>query len=193
MVGERLVVRPLASRAETASEFSTWVADYQRPLLGFAQLVAGHPETGEDLLQIALAKAFLKWSKIGANGQDPLAYVRRIIVNENASLWRHAWKRRERSTAILPEPAPNEDAPFDTTWVAVQTLPARQRTVIALRYYADLTVSETATMMGCSPFPAPARRGCEPPRPTAHRSPPPRLCRPPRWVRSRSSWIRSAA
>jgi RNA polymerase sigma-70 factor (sigma-E family) len=150
MVGERLLVRPLLSRAEATSDFSAWVADYQRPLLGFAQLIAGHPQTGEDLLQIALARAYLKWPKIGASGHDPLAYVRRIIVNENASLWRHAWKRRERSTATLPEPEQDEDTAFDTTWVAVQALPARQRTAIALRYYADLTVAETATVMGCS-------------------------------------------
>jgi len=103
MVSEQLVVQP-RSRADTASDFSAWVRDYQRSLLGFAQLIAGHPQTGEDLLQTALARAYLKWSKIGAAGQDPVGYVRRIIVNENASLWRHAWKRRERSTAILPEP-----------------------------------------------------------------------------------------
>jgi RNA polymerase sigma-70 factor (sigma-E family) len=150
MVGERLVVQP-RSRADTASEFSAWVRDYQRILLGFAQLIAGHPQTGEDLLQTALARAYLKWPKIGAAGQDPLAYVRRIIVNENASLWRHAWKRREKSTAILPESPTGDDSSVDLTWSAVQALPPRQRTAIALRFYADLTVAETATVMGCSP------------------------------------------
>lgn len=149
MVSEQLVVQP-RSRADTASDFSAWVRDYQRSLLGFAQLIAGHPQTGEDLLQTALARAYLKWSKIGAAGQDPVGYVRRIIVNENASLWRHAWKRRERSTAILPEPPNRDDGSVDLTWSAVQALPPRQRTAIALRFYADLTVAETATVMGCS-------------------------------------------
>ena len=67
MVREHLTV-PSASRAERAADFSTWVRDYQRGLLGFAQLIAGDPQTGEDLLQTALARAYLKWPKIGAVG-----------------------------------------------------------------------------------------------------------------------------
>lgn len=150
MVREHLTVQP-TSRDERVADFPAWVRDYQRPLLGFAQLIAGDPHTGEDLLQTALARAYLKWSKIGAAGQDPVGYVRRIIVNENASLWRHAWKRRERPTATLPEPATSDEGSIDLTWSAVQALPTRQRTAIALRFYADLTVAETATAMGCSP------------------------------------------
>jgi DNA-directed RNA polymerase specialized sigma24 family protein len=71
-------------------------------------------------------------------------------VNENASLWRRAWKRRERSTELLPEPRPVDAAPVDTTWALVQALPTRQRTAIALRFYSDLSVAETAETMGCS-------------------------------------------
>jgi RNA polymerase sigma factor (sigma-70 family) len=56
-----------------------------------------------------------------------------------------------RSTAILPEPPNRDDGSLDLTWSAVQALPPRQRTAIALRFYADLTVAETATVMGCSP------------------------------------------
>lgn len=149
MVREHLTVSS-ASRAERVADFSTWVRDYQRMLLGFAQLIAGDPQTGEDLLQTALARAYIKWPKIGAVGQDPVSYVRRIIINENASLWRHAWKHRERSTSTLPEPPAADDLSVDLTWSAVQALPPRQRTAIALRYYADLTVAETATVMGCS-------------------------------------------
>ena len=51
MVGEQLVVSPLVSRAETASEFSAWVADHHRPMLAFAQLIAGDAQTGEDLFR----------------------------------------------------------------------------------------------------------------------------------------------
>jgi RNA polymerase sigma-70 factor (sigma-E family) len=131
-------------------DFATWVDDYQRSLLAFAQLVAGDAYTAEDLVQTALARAYLKWSTIGAPGQHPLAYVHRIIVNENASLWRRAWKRRERSTDSIPDTVSAESAGYDQTWAMVQTLPARQRTAIALRYYADLSVAQTAEAMGCS-------------------------------------------
>lgn len=118
--------------------------------LAFAQLVAGDAGTGEDLLQIALARAYLKWSTISARGEHPLGYVRRIIVNENASLWRRAWKRRERSTDSVPEPGMVDPASVDTTWAVVNALPSRQRAAIALRYYADLSVTETAAVMGVS-------------------------------------------
>jgi RNA polymerase sigma-70 factor (sigma-E family) len=150
MAGEQLVVPAPRVNARPAADFTAWVADHHRPLLNFAQLVAGDAATGEDLLQIALARAYLKWSKISASGEHPLGYVRRIIVNENASLWRRAWKRRERSTGSVPEAGTVDPKPIDTTWEIVQALPSRQRAAVALRYYADLSVNETAEVMGCS-------------------------------------------
>ena len=150
MAGEQLVVPAPRVSATAAADFTAWVADHHRPLLNFAQLLAGDAATGEDLLQIALARAYLKWSKISARGEHPLGYVRRIIVNENASLWRRAWKRRERSTGSVPEAGTVDPTSIDTTWEMVQALPSRQRAAVALRYYADLTVNETAEVMGCS-------------------------------------------
>ena len=150
MACEQLVVPAPRVNARPAADFTAWVADHHRPLLNFAQLVAGDAATGEDLLQIALARAYLRWSKISASGAHPLGYVRRIIVNENASLWRRAWKRRERSTGSVLEAGTVDPTPIDTTWEIVQALPSRQRAAVALRYYADLSVTETADAMGCS-------------------------------------------
>jgi RNA polymerase sigma-70 factor (sigma-E family) len=150
MAAEKVVVPASAARSEAVADFTAWVADHHRPLLDFAQLVAGDASTGEDLLQIALARAYLSWSKISARDEHPLGYVRRIIVNENASLWRRAWKRREKSTGSVPEAGTVDSTSIDTTWEMVKALPARQRTAVALRFYADLSVTETAEMMGCS-------------------------------------------
>jgi RNA polymerase sigma-70 factor (sigma-E family) len=150
VIGESLDAGRPRGHSSTAVDFTAWVSEYQRPLLAFAQLVAGDWQTGEDLLQTALARAYLKWSKIGASGQHPQSYVRRIIVNENASLWRRAWKRRERSTGAVPESDAVAPTLLDSTWALVQSLPVRQRTAIALRFYADLSVTETADVMGCS-------------------------------------------
>jgi RNA polymerase sigma-70 factor (sigma-E family) len=147
MMGEQLVV---AGPAQVVLDFTAWVGDHQRSLLAFAHLVAGDAATGEDLLQTALARAYLRWPHLGAEGQHPLGYVRRIIVNENASLWRRAWKRRERPTDALPEPPATEAPSVDSTWSMVQALPRQQRAAIALRFYADLSVAETAATMGCS-------------------------------------------
>jgi RNA polymerase sigma-70 factor (sigma-E family) len=150
MAGEQLVAAAPAAGARVVADFTAWVADYHRPLLHFAQLIAGDASTGEDLLQIALAHTYLKWSKISARGEHPLGYVRRIIINENASLWRRAWKRRERSTGSVPEAWTVDPTSIDTTWALVKALPARQRAAVALRFYADLSVIETAEVMGCS-------------------------------------------
>jgi RNA polymerase sigma-70 factor (sigma-E family) len=150
MAGEQLVAPASAVRSQEVADFTAWVADHHRPPLDFAQLVAGDASTGEDLVQIALARAYLKWSKISARGEHPLGYVRRIIVNENASLWRRAWKRRERSTSSVPEAGMLDPTSIDTTWEMGKALPSRQRTAVALRFYADLSVAETADVMGCS-------------------------------------------
>lgn len=150
VIGESLTRDRSVEQTGTAVDFTTWVSDFHRPLLAFAELVAGDRQTGEDLLQTALARAYLKWSKIGAKDQHPQSYVRRIIINENASLWRRAWKRRERPTDAVPESGAVVAMSVDSTWALVQSLPVRQRTAIALRFYADLSVAETADVMGCS-------------------------------------------
>jgi len=90
--------------AEDVETFTSWAGEHHRALLAFAELISGDVSTAEDLVQIALAKVFLKWARLSRPDQEPLAYVRRIILNEDASLWRRAWKRRERPTAELPEP-----------------------------------------------------------------------------------------
>jgi RNA polymerase sigma-70 factor (sigma-E family) len=149
-VGVAPAPRSVEILSSAPMDFAAWVDDYQRSLLAFAQLVAGDAHTAEDLVQTALAKAYLKWFAIAAPGQHPLAYVHRIIVNENASLWRRAWKRRERSTDSVPDTASSPSAHDEHVWAMVQALPTRQRTVIALRYYADLSVTQTAEAMGCS-------------------------------------------
>ena len=143
--GARSMDRPLQR------DFGDWVEEHQRALLGFAQLVSGNRHTAEDLVQVALTRAYARWPRLGRGDQHPEAYVRRIIVNEHTSLWRRPWKRRELASDALPDrPAPDGDPQPDSTWALVQALPARQRAAIALRFYADLSVADTAALMGCS-------------------------------------------
>lgn len=132
------------------ASFSEWVGSHQRSLLSFARLISGDAHAAEDLVQVALAKAYLKWGKLSGEDHSPLAYVRRVIVNENATLWRRPWRRQEQLTGTPPERAAVGEEALDTTWALVQALPLRQRTVVALRFYADLSVIDTALAMGCS-------------------------------------------
>ncbi len=133
-----------------AADFTRFVTHHDRVLLGFAQMIAGNRADAEDLVQNALAKAFLRWDRLGSDDFDALAYVRRIIVNDHHSLWRRAFKRREHATEHLPEVGVHDDHPDDELWQQVMGLPPRQRAVIALRYYSDMSVADTAGVLRCT-------------------------------------------
>ena len=135
------------------AEFEAYMAARQPSLLRTAYLLSGDRHTAEDLVQTALAKLYLSWDRV--HRRELLdGYVRRIIVNEHNSLWRRAWKRREHSTDVLPDDRTVDDRPDDgqsaALWDFVQTLPRKQRAVVVLRYYEDLTEAETADVLGIS-------------------------------------------
>ena len=114
-----------------------------------AVLLTRQEQAAEDLVQIALAKAWQSWARINGNHE---AYVRRIIVNEFASTWRRRW-RGEVPTADLPERARVNDDDGSTRQVlmaALATLPPRQRAVVVLRFFHDYTEAATAEAMGIS-------------------------------------------
>lgn len=115
-----------------------------------AVLLTRQEQAAEDLVQIALAKAWRSWDRIDGN---PEAYVRRIIVNEFASSWRRRW-RGELPTADLPEliRADHGDAVSSrqVLLAALATLPPRQRAVVVLRFFHDYTEAATAQAMGTS-------------------------------------------
>jgi RNA polymerase sigma factor (sigma-70 family) len=119
--------------------------------LGFAYLLCGDFHGAEDLVQTSLAKMYLRWAKLSRSDFNLAAYVRRMIINENASVWRRAWKRRERSSDVLPEQAFVTSTTDEGTWRLVCALPKQQRAVIALRFYLDVIVAETAELLNCAP------------------------------------------
>ena len=133
--------------------FAAYMAARQPSLLRTAYLLSGDRHTAEDLVQTALAKLYLSWDKV--ERRELLdGYVRRIIVNEHNSLWRRAWKRREHSTDVVPDHRTVQDRHDDgqsaALWEFVQTLPRKQRAVVVLRYYEDLSEAEVADILGIS-------------------------------------------
>lgn len=116
-----------------------------------AVLLTRQEQTAQDLVQIALAKAWQSWSRIDCN---PEAYVRAIMVNEFASGWRRRW-RSELPTADLPD-LPHVEVDVDAVstrqslMAALATLPARQRVVVVLRFFHDYTEAATAEAIGTS-------------------------------------------
>jgi len=133
--------------------FRDYVAARQHALLRTARMLTGDEHTAEDLVQTALERVWPRWEKLAASG-EPDAYVRKVLVNTYASWWRRKW-RGERSTADLPESASaNDDFAradlADALRRLLPTLPTRQRAVLVLRYYDDLTEAATAEALGCS-------------------------------------------
>lgn len=137
-----------------AADFEHWVAVRYPALRRTAYLLCGgDPHAADDLTQTTLARLYLAWGKVRDHDRID-AYVRRIMLNEHRSSWRRAFRRREVTTEHLPDrPAPGDaglDGERDAVWVFVQTLPPKQRAVIVLRYYEDLSEAEIATALGIS-------------------------------------------
>jgi RNA polymerase sigma-70 factor (sigma-E family) len=128
------------------SDFDEFVAARSSALLRTAYLLTHDHGRAEDLLQTALAKAWFSWSRIDSS---PEAYVRRILVTTYASWWRRRWNG-EQATDEMPDSG-REDGRADVDlWTALGRLPRRQRAVVVLRYFEDLTETETARVLGCS-------------------------------------------
>ena len=140
---------PPAAR-DGAVEFDAFVAARSSALLRTAYLLTHDHALAEDLLQTALTKAWFAWSRIE---MAPEAYVRKVLVNTYATWWRRKWNG-EHATDSLPDagvasPAAASDASHDL-WQAMARLPRRQRAVVVLRYFEDLSESETAALLGCA-------------------------------------------
>lgn len=135
------------------ADFAEWMSARQPALLRTAYLLTSDHHSAEDLVQTTLAKVYLSWGKV----RDRAAidgYARRILVNENNSLWRRAWKKRETVSDQVPDWVPAHDE-YDegrssALWDLVQTLPRKQRAAVVLRYYEELTEAETAEVLGVS-------------------------------------------
>ena len=149
-VGSRVKAQ---AQQDKDAEFEAYMAARQPSLLRTAYLISGDRHTAEDLVQTALAKLYLSWDRVHDRHMLD-GYVRRIIVNEHNSLWRRAWKKRELSTDTLPDDRTvtheHDEGQRDALWEFVQTLPRRQRAVIVLRYYEDLSEAEIAETHGVS-------------------------------------------
>lgn len=140
-----------ATMTDRDADFTAYLQARQGRLLSTAYLLTGDRHQAEDLLQTSMAKLYLAWDKVRDRGAVD-AYARRIMVNENSSLWRRGWKKREHPTDEVPEGQPFHDE-YDeglgaAVWGVVQTLPRRARAVVVLRYYEQLTEVETAEVLG---------------------------------------------
>lgn len=135
-----------ADADEIPPSFEAFVRAEGPHLKGLARLLVGDDGLAEDLLQGVLARCFPRWDRIQLGG-EPLAYVRRSLVNARTSLWRA--RRRESATvadSVVPSP---ESAIVDSLDLErrVRQLSRRQRQVLALRYSCDLPEADIAHLL----------------------------------------------
>ncbi|MDH2430880.1 SigE family RNA polymerase sigma factor [Sphaerisporangium sp. TRM90804] len=135
------------------ADFADFVRHRGEHHLRTAVLLTGNWHTAEDLMQSCLGKLYRAWPRLDTS-TEPDAYLRRILVNTHRSWWRARW-RREIPRAEMPNlPGPGELAEAlavaEDVRNALAKLPARQRTALVLRFFADLPEQEVADLMGCS-------------------------------------------
>jgi RNA polymerase sigma-70 factor (sigma-E family) len=127
--------------------FTEWAAAAQRPLLRAAYLLTGDLQHAEDLVQEALVKVATRWDRLAR--ENPTAYARTVIVRDNISRWRRRRHRREVSLSHDPgRPAASSDP--ETSIVvrrALDRLTPKQRAVVVLRHFEDLSVDEVANVL----------------------------------------------
>jgi RNA polymerase sigma-70 factor (sigma-E family) len=137
----------------TEEDFVEFVAARWTSLYRLAYLLTASPTAAEDLLQTTLEKSYVQWSRIGRM-EFREAYVRRMLVNALVSNRRRAWMREVPSDS-MPEVAGGviDVGVIDRSllWPLVCALPVRQRAVIVLRYYEDLSEAQIADVLGCAP------------------------------------------
>lgn len=147
----RALVRSVIVKSESGddqAEFVAFVQACQHRLLRSAYLVCGDHHLAEDLLQGALVKLALRWPQV--RDGHPEAFLRTVMYRDAVSWWRR-WRREDLSD-VVPEPVPPDGAEELSTRVvfenALRRLPPRQRAVLVLRYFDDLTEARTAEVLG---------------------------------------------
>lgn len=136
-----------------AEEFTEYVGLRWARLVRSAILLGCDPAEAEDVVQTALTRCLLNWSKV-RRAEDRDAYVHRVLINTFTSSRRRRWVG-ERPSAVLPEAAsvdPTMDVDLtDAVARSLDRLSADQRVAVVLRFYAHLTEQQMALALGVAP------------------------------------------
>ncbi len=137
---------------QSSEEFRAFMHARWPAMVRLAYGLTGDQGHAEDVAQTAFARACAAWPRVWRAG-DPAAYVRQIVINENRRRFRRP-RVPEQLTDRLPERAgpdlPGEYGDRAALMAALAALGPRQRAVVVLRYWLDLSEAETAAALGCS-------------------------------------------
>jgi len=129
------------------------VARYAR-LVRAAVLLGSSRQDAEDAVQETLIRCYSAWGRVSA-ADDRDAYVYRMLVNGISRSWRRKW-RGEIPYGELPEPPPMGDPAAEvsvsqTVRASLSRLGREHRQILVLRYFADLSEAQIATVLGIAP------------------------------------------
>jgi RNA polymerase sigma-70 factor (sigma-E family) len=138
-------------------QFTEFVRAHQGDLLRTAWLLCGDRHQAEEMVQQALVRTYSRWTHV--RQRDPLGYARKALANLRIDHWR----KRRREVLVPPEDVGADSAPVhgraeagdrtgdrDQLVRALATLTPRQRRVVVLRHFLDLSEAEVAEDLGVS-------------------------------------------
>ena len=143
----------MSTAADT--EFGEFMRGRWPAMVRLAYALTGDAGHAEDVAQAAFARAYASWGRVRRAG-DPDAYVRRILVNENRKRFRKDRVREDLrgdlSGTLAARVAVDQQGPEERQALldALNRLGPRQRAVVVLRYWLDLSEAETAAALNCS-------------------------------------------
>lgn len=129
-------------------EFVEFVRDASPRLLKAAWFICGDTQVSQDLVQSAFEKVFLRWGRL--RDAQPYAYARRCMLNSHIDTTRR--RRRDHPTAVVPDRAQEDVWPEDTAFLAaaLKQLSFRERQIVVMRHYADMSEADVADALGLS-------------------------------------------
>jgi RNA polymerase sigma-70 factor (sigma-E family) len=136
-----------------AEAFARFIEARERVLQRSAWLLTSDWALAEDLVQTALARSWPYWGRI-KRGDDPEIYVRRVMVNTWVTWRRRRWTAEKPSAMLTDRAAPGDLAGEVSTRLALSSLLAvltkRQRAIVVLRLFDDLSEAQVAQILGCA-------------------------------------------
>ena len=139
VIGERTV------EVGPSTRFDQFYAERWPYAFRLAALMTHDAEAGADIAQDVFANMSRRWATI----ERPDAYLQRALTNASSN-WRRSGRRASRNLHLLVVRG-DDELTFDGLAEAVARLPFRQRAVLVLRYYADLSEADIARALGCPP------------------------------------------
>lgn len=140
------------ARRRDTEQFADFVTSRSAALFRVAYLILGDHQLAQDLVQESLVKTYLAWPRL-RDVTKAEAYTRRVIVTTCVS-WRRRRSFSERPANEVPDPGVIDPTTLlpgrDELWAAVRQLSPRQRAAVVLRFCEDLSLAQTAELMGCS-------------------------------------------